>query len=147
MEQIYHPLGFLCEDILYIINEFARENTQKKELCQEIFNRFLSINLINTKIRFKWIILIISIEFKNINEFLNFLEITRLHDFEDRGNRLVYYDENTVKKLVQYYKIPLGPRLKIYNYFINNYRFNTDENRTMSEMEERLIDMMMDANI
>jgi hypothetical protein len=143
MEQIY---PFLHEDILYIINEYARENTKKKELCQEIFSEFLSINLMKVKIRVQWITLITSIGFKNINEFLNFLEIART-DFEDRGNRLVYYDENTVKKLVQYYKVPLGPRVKVYHYFINNYRFNSDENRTVSEMEERLIDMMMDAII
>lgn len=146
MEQIYHPIGFLCEDILYIINEFARENTKKKELCDEIFDEFLLTNLLKVKIRYQWIQLIVSIGFKNINEFLTFLEIAA-SDFEDRGNRLVYYDENTVKKLVEYYKVPLGPRLKVYHYFVNNYRFNSDETRLITEMEERLIDMMMDAII
>ena len=141
MEQIY---PFLCEDILYIINEFARENTKKKELCEEIFNKFLSTNLLKVKIRHQWIKLIIYIGFKNISEFLTFLQIAE-SVFGDRENRLVYYDENTVKKLVEYYKVPLGPRLKVYHYFVNDYRFNSYETRSITEMEERVIDMMMDA--
>ena len=32
---------FLHEDVLYIINEYAREHTEKKELCSAIFNKYL----------------------------------------------------------------------------------------------------------
>lgn len=120
MEKLY---PFLYEDILYIIIEFSRENTKKKELCQEIFNEYLLLNLLKVKIRYQWVKLILSIGFKNINEFLTFLEITGT-DFEDRANRLFYNDESKVNKMIEYYKIPFGPRVKIYHYFINNRRYD-----------------------
>ena len=62
---------FLHEDVLYIINEYAREHTEKKELCSAIFNKYLFMSLVKAKIRYRWIVMIKSFAFKNINEFTN----------------------------------------------------------------------------
>ena len=155
MEKIF---PFLHEDVLFIINEYAIENLNKNKLCSEIFNEFLTINLMKVNIRYQWVLLIISMNFKNINQFLELLEIAK-SDFIDvnnngipvameEGNRIIYYSKEIIDKLVEYYKIPIGPRLKIYYYFVKNRRFNKYKvNRDLDFMEERVIDMMMDAII
>ena len=155
MERIF---PFLHEDVLYLINDYAKDNINKKELCNEIFSEFLALNLMKVNIRYQWVLLVISMNFKNINQFLEFLEIAN-SDFSDinnngipialeENNRIIYYSKDTINKLVEYYKIPIGPRLKIYHYFVKNYRFNkSNVNRDLEFMEERVIDMMMDAII
>ena len=155
MEKIF---DFLHEDVLYIINEYAKENSNKQALCNEIFTRFLAINLVKVNIRYQWVLHVSSMNFKNLNHFLEFLEIA-CADFSDvngngipiaieENNRLVYYSKETIDMLVEYYKIPMGPRLKIYHYFVKNYRFDKSNiNRDLEFMEERVIDMMMDAII
>ena len=133
MEQIF---PFLHEDVLYKINEYARDKSLTKELCHEIFCESLSSNLLKLQIRFHWVYHIININFDNMNDFLNILRISHKtfnynndiisflpEGIEGDNNRIIYYDINTVHKLQEIYKIPLGPRIKLYHYFINNIRF------------------------
>tara|TARA_B100000003_G_scaffold208753_1_gene230213 strand:- start:4542 stop:4979 length:438 start_codon:yes stop_codon:yes gene_type:complete len=129
---------FLHEDVLYIINEYAREHTEKKELCSAIFNKYLFMSLVKAKIRYRWIVMIKSFAFKNINEFTNFIEIAS-HNFHDRIDD---YNPIIVNKVLEYYRIPIGPRIKIYYYFIHNHRFN---NIYPNYGDESISDMILDA--
>tara|TARA_Y100000816_G_C26102366_1_gene584628 strand:+ start:1970 stop:2377 length:408 start_codon:yes stop_codon:yes gene_type:complete len=134
MEKIF---PFLYEDVLYKINEYTLHNEKKKELCEEIFFEYLCKNLIKLNIRFNWIIVIINMHFKNMNEFIDFLDLYyKIHyeytfininndiiSFNINGmytsDTTVYFDKNIANKLKEFYDLPLGPRIKIYHGFIN----------------------------
>lgn len=133
MEQIF---PFLHEDILYKINEYARDKSLTKELCQEIFDEVLTSHLFKLQIRMHWVFYILNINFHDMNDFLNILQISHKTFYynneiisflpqgvEGDNNRIIHYDINTINKLQEMYKIPLGPRIKLYHYFINNIRF------------------------
>ena len=139
MEKIF---PFLYEDLLFKINEYSLENKKSKELCDEIFFEYLTKNLIKLKIRFQWIYIIINMKFKNINDFYDFLHLYHKVNYEytfvdinndiisfninnmDNDETTIYFDKETALKLKEFYDIPLGPRVKIYHHFINNFNFN-----------------------
>ena len=120
MERIF---PFLHEDVLFIINEYAREHTEKKELCSALFKKYLNINLKQLNIRDKWIHCIDRINFKDLNSFINIIEVSR--DSNIKGGEEVYYIKSDYD--LECYKdldiIPMGPKLKIYHYFVNGGRF------------------------
>ena len=122
---------FLHEDVLYLINEFARENKAQKPLCHEVFTTYLSNKLLETNIRYHWLNHILSIGFESMNDFKQIVNLShRTFHFnndiitfnttsiEGDSDRIIYYDEITTYKLKKMYEIPLGPRMKLYQKFV-----------------------------
>ena len=97
------------------------------------------MSLVKAKIRYRWIVMIKSLAFKNINEFINFIQIAS-HDFHDR---IEEYNPIIVEKVLEYYRVPVGPRIKIYHYFVHNHRFS---NIFPNYHDESISDMILDAN-
>ena len=128
MESIF---PFLHEDVLYLINEFAREKSDQKLLCREVFNNYLFNKLNETNIRYHWLTHILSIGFDSMNDFKEIVNLShRTFQFnndiitfnttsiEGDSDRIIYYDEITTHKLKKMYEIPLGPRMKLYQKFV-----------------------------
>ena len=42
----------------------------------------------------------------------------------DNSETTIYFDKETALKLKEFYDIPLGPRIKIYHHFVNNYNIS-----------------------
>jgi hypothetical protein len=81
-------------------------------------------------------------KFKNINDFYNFLDLYHKVNYEytfvdinndiisfninnmDNSETTIYFDKETALKLKEFYDIPLGPRIKIYHHFVNNYNIS-----------------------
>ena len=120
MERIF---PFLHEDVLYIINEYAREHTEKKELFSSLFKSYLEKNLNKINIRNYWIQYILNIKFCDLKTFIHILEISQSMYI---NTHIEYYvrNESYIDLYKEYNKIPMGPKLKIYHYFINNVRFH-----------------------
>tara|TARA_X000000368_G_scaffold64865_1_gene46277 strand:- start:13899 stop:14297 length:399 start_codon:yes stop_codon:yes gene_type:complete len=122
MERIF---PFLHEDVLFLINEFAIEKTEKKELHEDLFNIFLKRNLSKMNIRDAWIHWLIGMDFKDMKTFIHILELSH-SEYLNRSYRLhsCARNEKEIILFQDYNRIPLGPRLKLYHYFINGLRYN-----------------------
>ena len=42
----------------------------------------------------------------------------------DNDETTIYFDKENSLRLKEFYDIPLGPRVKIYQHFINDFNFN-----------------------
>lgn len=120
MERIF---PFLHEDVLYIINEYAREHTEKKELCRELFKKYLNRNLNQININDKWVHWINGINFKDLKTFINIIELSRESIIISGQERYYIKTNEDIECYKDYERIPMGPKLKIYHYFINGIRF------------------------
>ena len=122
MERIY---PFLHEDVLFIINEYAIERTEKKALHEELFKTFLERNLIKLNIRDAWVHWLLGMNFENMETFIHILEVYH-SDYLNRNyyiQNLHARNEKEVSLFHDYGRVPLGPRLKLYHYFINDLRY------------------------
>ena len=115
---------FLHEDVLFLINEFAIEKTEKKELHEDIFNVFLKRNLSNINIRDAWIHWLIGMNFQDMKTFIHILEVSH-YEYLNISNSFHFCTRNEKEIILfqDYNRIPLGPRLKVYHYFINDLRY------------------------
>lgn len=120
MERIF---PFLHEDVLFIINEYAREHTEKKELCNALFKEYLNRNLNQINISDKWIHWIDGINFRNLNSFINIIQMSRESSIRTGEERYYIKSDYDIECYKDYNRIPMGPKLKIYHYFVNGVRF------------------------
>lgn len=118
MEKIF---PFLSEDVLFLIHEFALERTEKKELNKEILNHYLKKKLLELSLNNRSVNKVLSIEFKDYNEFINIVISSVYMDVDTYDFECTVPENN----YILYKTIPFGTRLKIYHYFINNSKFNT----------------------
>jgi len=111
MERIF---PFLFDDVLFIIHEYALKRTEKKELNNEIFDNYLKKHIFKLSLSKRSLDKLISIKFKNYNEFNNIVN----YGYIDVINNSELLLENNC---ILYKTLPLGPRVKMYHCFVNNY--------------------------
>ena len=100
------------------------ENILKKGyICNALFKKYLHKSLIQVNINDRWVHWINGINFKDLKTFINIIELSRESIIRTGQERYYIKTNEDIECYKDYERVPMGPKIKIYHYFVHGVRF------------------------